>query len=145
MSSNIETIADGIRKAAIESPEAFTAHLDGLWAPTVIAEHEPPQPKLDGPRPGAQQTETHLKEDKEFRRMMSDYRLDRVATKIDGPKVSVSTHISGTLSGDRRIALPVTWVFTFTDGQITHALTAVDWAVAKPFVEMLNAARIIPD
>jgi len=145
MTGSTERMADAIRAAAVESPEAFTACLDGLWAAEVIAEHDPPMASMDGPRPGRRQTEAHLNQDKEFRTVMPDYRLAGASSAVDGDKIAISCTISGTLNGNRPVGLPVKWVFTAEGDKLVHVLTVVDQTLAQPFGDMLRAARITPD
>jgi hypothetical protein len=144
MDRSISDIASGLRAAAIKSPEAYTDYLGPLWAETLMGQHEPATPALDGPKTRQRQLELHRAEDQALRKAMPDYRLDDVSMAVKGNKVELSAIIAGTPSKGARMTIPVRWVFTFNDQHIDHVLTVVDMEVARPSLEVLRAARLLP-
>lgn len=143
MSASVESFAAGMEAAAKQSPEAFTAYMKDFWADHLIGEHEPPAPKLDGAKTPKIQYEAHAAQDRAFRAVMPDYRLDGPKITIAGAKVELSAIIAGAPRTGGRVALPVTWVFTLNEGRVDHVLTIVDMEVARPNLEILRAAGIM--
>jgi ketosteroid isomerase-like protein len=141
MGQPTEKIAEMLRSAASESPEAYTEALAGLWADQIGTEHEPPR-DMDGPRTRDQQVAMHRGEDAAFRRALPDFRQDDVTVSVAGDRIELGAIITGTATSGEVVAVPVRWRFTVDNGALTHVVTVVDPAHTAPVVKILNAAGI---
>jgi hypothetical protein len=137
MNTSVASIAEELRAAAAESPEAFGKIAADRYAPSVELVHVPP---MDGDGPWSrEQLVSHAQaEAAALRRAMPDYRLDDVEITVDGDVVDVTVVHAGTLADGRLVASPIGLAMTVADGSIVRLAATIDLEKIAPFAEAMQ-------